>query len=159
MSNRVRPMKEITQEHLDPSFKDVVADKIGLETIKPCYTCGSCTAICPVHEVVEDFDPRAIIRWILLGLRQEVLASDLIWLCCLCNSCFEVCPQKIKFSRVAVELRKMALDESYADEGFLKRLDKVRPFLDDLCRRTMFNKIKNGLSSPHVMPCWRKYTK
>jgi heterodisulfide reductase subunit C len=152
-------MEAIVLSELDTSFKDEVAEKIGLEAIKPCYTCGSCTGVCPVHEVVEDFDPRLIIHMILLGMRKQVLSSDLIWFCCLCNSCFFVCPQGIKFSRVATELREMAMAEGYVNEAFLKKLEVVNPYLQDLCRRTMFLKVREGLCGPHTMPCWRKHTK
>jgi heterodisulfide reductase subunit C len=151
--------EDIFLSELDPSFKDEVAEKIGLEEIKPCYTCGSCTGICPVHEVIEDFDPRRIIHMILLGMRKKVLSSDLIWFCCLCNSCFFVCPQEIKFSRVATELRKMAMDQGYVDEGFLKKLEQVNPYLQDLCRRTMFLKVREGFCGSHTMPCWRRLTR
>ena len=150
--------ENIIFSELDPNFKDEVAEKIGLEAIKPCFTCGSCTAVCPVHEVIEAFDPRRMIHQILLGMRNEVLSSDLIWLCCLCNSCFYVCPQEIKFSRVATELKKVAIDEGLVDEGFLKKLKDVNPYLQDLCRRTMFSKVKEGFCGPHTMPCWRKHT-
>jgi heterodisulfide reductase subunit C len=152
-------IEDILFSELDPNFKDEVAEKIGLEAIKPCFTCGSCTGVCPVHEVIEDFDPRVIIHMILLGMRKEVLSSDLIWFCCLCNSCFFVCPQGIKFSRVATELRKMATDEGLVDEQFLKKLEDVNPYLQDLCRRTMFSKVKEGFCGSHTMPCWRKHTK
>lgn len=151
-------LEDIFLSELDPSFKDEVAEKIGLEEIKPCYTCGSCTGICPVHEVIEDFDPRRMIHMILLGMRKEVLSSDLIWFCCLCNSCFFVCPQEIKFSRVATELRKMAMDQGYVDKGFLKKLEQVNPYIQDLCRRTMFLKVREGFCGSHTMPCWRRYT-
>lgn len=150
--------RDIIFSELDPHFKDEVAEKIGLEAIKPCFTCGSCTGICPVHEVIEDFDPRQIIYMILLGRRKEVLSSDLIWLCCLCNACFFVCPQEIKFSRVATELRKMAVAEGHVEAGFLDRLEVVKPYLHDLCRRTIFSKVKDGFCGPHTMPCWRKNT-
>lgn len=151
-------MEDTFVEELDPHFKNEIAEKIGLETIKPCYTCGSCTGVCPVREVNEDFDPRLIIHMILQGMKKELLSSEMIWLCCLCNSCFYVCPQEIKFSRVATELRKMALAEGYADEGFLKKLEVIKPYLEDLCRRTLFSKVKEGFCGPHTMPCWIKYT-
>ena len=144
---------------LDAHFKDEVAEKIGLEEIKPCYTCGACTAVCPVHEVIEDFDPRRMIHMILLGMREEVLRSDLPWFCCLCNSCFLVCPQQIKFGRVATELRKMAQDEGHVDGGFLERLEELNPYIQDLCRRTLFGKVREGFCGSHTMPCWQKYTK
>lgn len=149
-------MRDVFFSEFDPNFKEEVADKIGLESIKPCFTCGSCTGICPVHEIIEDFDPRRIIYKILLGRKQEVLSSDLIWFCCLCNECFFVCPQEIKFSRVATELRKMALAEGLVDQGFLEKLEAVNPYLQDLCRRTLFRKVREGFCGPHTMPCWLK---
>jgi heterodisulfide reductase subunit C len=152
-------MNDILYNDLDPHFKEEVAGKIGLEAIKPCFTCGACTGICPVHEVIEDFDPRRLIYMILLGQRSEVLSSDLIWFCCLCNECFSVCPQQIKFSRVATELRKMAVTEGRVPEGFLEKLEALKPYLRDLCRRTMFARVKEGLCGPHTMPCWRKNTR
>ena len=72
-------MEDILYNKLDPHFKDEIAEKIGLEEIKPCFTCGSCTGACPVREVIDDFDPRLIIHNILLGMRKEVLSSNLIW--------------------------------------------------------------------------------
>src|SRR3972149_8292034 len=152
-------MKTVFLENADQNFKDEVAFRIGLEEIKPCYTCGSCTGICPVREIIEDFDPRRLIHMIVLGLKKEVLSSDLIWFCCFCNSCYCVCPQGIKFSRVAKELQKMALDEGYVDDEFLKALEPVNDYLQDLCRRTTFHKVKEGFSGIHKMPCWWKITK
>ena len=88
-------MKPVDMGATDAAFRDLVAAKIGLEEIRPCYTCGSCTGVCPVREVVDDFDPRRIIHMIVLGMKQDVLSSDLIWYCCLCNSCYYVCPAKL----------------------------------------------------------------
>jgi len=151
-------MEKVLLQKADSRFKDEIAQKIGIEEIKSCYTCGSCTGVCPVRKVIEDFDPRRIIHMIVLGMRDEVLSSDLIWFCCLCNSCYFVCPQGIRFSRIARELQKLSLDEGYVDENFLKRLEPVNDFLQDLCRLTMFKKVNEGFRGIHTMPCWRKYT-
>jgi heterodisulfide reductase subunit C len=151
-------MEKVLLQKADSRFKDEIAQKIGIETIKPCYTCGSCTGVCPVRKVIEDFDPRRIIHMIVLGMRDEVLSSDLIWFCCLCNSCYFVCPQGIRFSRIARELQKLSLDEGYVDKNFLKRLEPVNKYLQDLCRRTMFKKVNEGFRGIHTMPCWRKNT-
>jgi heterodisulfide reductase subunit C len=145
-------------EKVAPDFRDEVAAKIGLQEIKPCYSCGSCTAVCPVREVVDDFDPRRLIHMIILGLREQVLSSDLIWFCCQCNSCYFVCPQGIRFSRVAVELQKIAMAEGFVDDDFIQRLSPVNDHLLDLCRRTMFEKVKQGLCGPQTLPCWQKNT-
>ena len=143
---------------MDPNFKNEIAQKIGLQEIKPCYACGSCTGVCPVREIVEDFDPRRLIHMIILGMREQVLSSDLIWFCCQCNSCYFVCPQGIRFSRIATELQQMAIAEGYVDNDFIKRLSPVNDHLLDLCRRTMFEKVKQGLRGPQTIPCWRKNT-
>ena len=151
-------MEKVLLQKADSRFKDEIAQKIGIEEIKPCYTCGSCTGVCPVRKVIEDFDPRRIIHMIVLGMRDEVLSSDQIWFCCLCNSCYFVCPQGIRFSRIARELQKLSLDEGYVDKNFLKRLEPVNDFLQDLCRLTMFKKVNEGFRGIHTMPCWRKNT-
>ena len=151
-------MEKVLLKKADSKFKDEIAQKIGIEEIKPCYTCGSCTGVCPVRKIIEDFDPRRIIHMIVLGMREEVLSSDQIWFCCLCNSCYFVCPQGIRFSRIARELQKLSLDEGYVDDNFLKRLEPVNSYLQDLCRRTMFKKVNEGFRGIHTMPCWQKYT-
>lgn len=151
-------MDTVDLEKAVPGFRDEVAVKIGLQEIKPCYSCGSCTGVCPVREVVDDFDPRRLIHMIIMGMREQVLSSDLIWLCCNCNSCYFVCPQGIRFSRVAAELQKTAVAEGYVDEAFLERLAPLNDYLIDLCRRTMFGKVKHGLRGPQKLPCWLKNT-
>ena len=151
-------MQEVIYSSLDNEFKDEVAKRIGLEEIKPCFTCGACSGVCPVREVVEDFDPRLMIHWIVLGMKDKILGSDLIWFCCLCDSCYHVCPQLIRFRRVALELRSMAIEEGYVSEDFLTRLETIEPFLNELCRRTLFHKVKEGFQGPHEMPCWMKPT-
>ena len=151
-------MDTVDIEKAVPGFRDEVAANIGLQEIKPCYTCGSCTGVCPVRGVIDDFDPRRLIHMIIMGMREETLSSDLIWFCCRCNSCYFVCPQGIRFSRIADELQKTAVAEGYVDEAFLKRLAPVQDYLIDLCRRTMFDKVKLGLRGPQKMPCWLKNT-
>jgi heterodisulfide reductase subunit C len=95
---------------------------------------------------------------IVLGLKDKVLSSDTIWLCCFCDSCYTVCPQGIKFARIARELQLMAKDEGYVDEGFLEEFRKLDPYLKDVCRRTMLGKVRGGFHGTHKMPCWRKFT-
>jgi len=150
--------EEIVSLHRGQGFAEEVARRVGLDEIRPCFTCGSCIAVCPVREVVEDFDPRLIIHSIALGMREKVLGSDLIWFCCLCNSCYHVCPQKIRFSRVARELRKMAIEEGYVDGEFLEELESIEGYLIDLCRRTLFRRVRDGFHGFHRIPCWRKET-
>jgi heterodisulfide reductase subunit C len=120
-------LEEIWLNQLDPEFKFEVAKRLGGESLKACFACGACTGACPVKGVNEAFDPRKIIRMIMLGMKEEVLNSGLIWHCCLCNTCAFVCPQNVKFSEVMAVLREMAIENGYVHPSFeqvIKRIDK-----------------------------------
>jgi len=93
-------MEKIDGRNLDSRFKYDVAAHPGGENIKLCFACGTCTAGCPVAEIDKEFNPRKIIRQVLLGMREEVLSSPVIWRCVQCYSCTAKCPQNVKFREI-----------------------------------------------------------
>lgn len=105
--------KPILMEDLDTGFKFKVAEEPGGEHIKRCFACGTCTVVCPVFSVNDQYNPRKIIRMILLGLKDEVLKSDFIWLCSGCYSCYELCPRDVKITRLMAAVRNIAVREGY----------------------------------------------
>ena len=118
-------MATIVLNELDPKFKYEVAEQPGGENIKVCFACGLCTAGCPVSEIDENYNPRKIIHMVLLGMRQQVLSSDLIWLCSLCYTCYAHCPQNVKFTDVMRALRTMAVSEGYVHPSFPDRIKEI----------------------------------
>jgi len=118
-------MATIVLNELDPKFKYEVAEQPGGENIKVCFACGLCTAGCPVSEIDENYNPRKIIHMVLLGMRQQVLSSDLIWLCSLCYTCYAHCPQNVKFTDVMRALRTMAVNEGYVHPSFPDRIKEI----------------------------------
>ena len=69
----MRELEEKTRiviSKLDPKFKDEITNTPGGENIKRCFLCGTCSAGCPVHELSDKYNPRKIIRMILLGMRD-----------------------------------------------------------------------------------------
>jgi len=118
-------MDTIDSSTLDPRFKYDVSQHPGGENIKLCYACGTCTAGCPVAEVDPEFNPRRIIRQVLLGFRKEVLSSPLIWRCAQCYSCTAKCPQNVKFREIMRALREMAVAEGYADESLIMEVGEI----------------------------------
>ncbi|KYK30514.1 MAG: heterodisulfide reductase [Thermoplasmatales archaeon SG8-52-3] len=98
-------------KELDSSFKFEVAKEPGGKNIKRCFSCGTCTVTCPVFSVNDKYNPRKIIRMILLGLREEVLKSDFIWLCSGCYSCYELCPRDVKITNLMIAVRNIAVRE------------------------------------------------
>ncbi len=116
-------MDRIVLAEKDPNFKYDIASQPGAESFMRCFTCGTCTASCPVAEVHEEYDPRKIIRMAILGMRDEVLSSDILWMCSRCYTCAALCPQNVKFTDVISVLRDMAVREGYVPA---ERLDKAR---------------------------------
>ncbi len=110
---------------LDPKFKDEVASTPGGEHIKRCFLCGTCSAGCPVHELSDKYNPRKIIRMILLGMRDKVLSSDFVWLCSTCYTCRERCPQDVKLSDIMTAVRNIAVKEGYIHPSYLRQLSLI----------------------------------
>lgn len=130
----------ITLNNLDTKFKYEVAEEPGGENIKLCFACGLCTAGCPVSEIDPEYNPRRIIHMVLLGMREEVLSSNLIWLCSLCYTCQAHCPQNVNFADVMKALRNMAVREGYVHPSFANRIKDIDTFSQRL-RHQMVNSV------------------
>jgi heterodisulfide reductase subunit C len=131
-------VEKIESKNLDSHFKYDVAAQPGGENIKLCFACGTCTAGCPVAGVDDEFNPRKIIRQVLLGMRKEVLSSPVIWRCVQCYSCSAKCPQNVKFRDVMKALREMAVKEGYVKPELLEEVEQLDEFSQKL-RRDMVN--------------------
>lgn len=62
--------------------------------LKDCYQCGKCAAGCPVSAQA-DMTCRQVIRNLQLGLLDDVLSSNMPWLCVECGICLARCPQDV----------------------------------------------------------------
>ena len=133
-------MEKIESENLDSRFKHDVAAHPGGENVKLCFACGTCTAACPVSAVDPEYNPRKIIRQVLLGMRREVLSSPAIWRCVQCYSCTAKCPQNVKFRDVAKALREMAASEGYVDADLPVQIEQLDELSQKL-RRNMVNEL------------------
>jgi heterodisulfide reductase subunit C len=137
----------IQMRELDPHFKYEVAARPGGENIKACFSCGVCTAGCPISEIDERYNPRKIIRMVILGMKKEVLSSDFIWFCSLCYTCYAHCPQNVKFTDVMGVLRDMAVEEGYVDPSFVDAVKQIDVFSQKM-RHKMLMSIVSRKSEP-----------
>lgn len=64
-------MSKINLNELDPEFKHQVAEQPGGEGLNACFACKACTAACPVQPLEKRYDPRKIIRMVLLGIKRS----------------------------------------------------------------------------------------
>ncbi len=134
-------MDKIILKEQDPNFKNEIASQPGAEQFKRCFTCGTCTAACPVAEVNEDYDPRKIIRMALLGMKEEVLSSDILWMCSRCYTCYALCPQGVKFTDVIGVLRNMAIRQGYVPKDRDKNIRELDKFVQKMRCDMIANKL------------------
>ena len=118
----------IHSNDLDPNFKYEIAAEMGGENITRCFSCGTCTAGCPVRKIDSKYNPRKIIRMILLGLRQRVLESDFIWLCSTCYTCYDRCPQNVCLTNIMTAVKNIAVREGYIHPSFREQARLVSSF-------------------------------
>ncbi len=118
-------METIDVEKLDSSFIEEVVNEPGGELIKKCFACGTCAVSCPVREFDEEFNPRRIIHMLLLGMRDEVLKSDFVWLCSGCVACQERCPQGITITELMMALKNIAVRHGIVHPGYAMQAAEV----------------------------------
>jgi heterodisulfide reductase subunit C len=101
----------IDNEDIDPEFLDSIV-KAGAERIRTCIQCGTCSSVCPSGRRTA-FRTRELMRKAILGLKDEVLSSQDLWLCATCYNCLERCPRQIKVTDAILIMRNMAVDHGF----------------------------------------------
>lgn len=134
-------MNKIILNKMDSKFKDDIVSQPGAEFFTRCFTCGTCTAACPVAEVHDEYDPRKIIRMAVLGMREEVLSSDVLWMCSRCYTCYALCPQNVKFTDVISILRDMAIKEGYIPKERLEQAKELDKKIQEIRCKIIDNKL------------------
>lgn len=88
------------------SLSQAVARISGVD-ISRCYQCQKCTGGCPVVNLTKS-PPSEIIRRLQLGAGNEILESELVWMCLSCETCYARCPMEINIAAVIDALRFLA---------------------------------------------------
>lgn len=84
-------------------------EEAGTE-VNLCYQCGKCSAGCPVGFAM-DQTPRQVIRLLQLGLLEEALSTESIWICASCETCSARCPRGVDIASLMDALRREALKQ------------------------------------------------
>ena len=94
----------------DPEFARWISQTIGGERIRHCLQCGLCSGSCPLS-LYMDYTPRRLMHLSREGFKEEVLASQSIWLCSCCYACMVECPKGINITHLMYALKLRALEE------------------------------------------------
>jgi heterodisulfide reductase subunit C len=100
----------IDMSKLDTKFREQIKSMPNSEELSACFACSTCTAACPIANIWQ-YKPHQLIRMIILGMKEEVLSSNEIWLCLTCFQCQERCPQKVRVTDIFFDCKNLAAEE------------------------------------------------
>jgi heterodisulfide reductase subunit C len=89
-----------------------VEELVGVD-LSECYQCKKCSCGCPVSGLTKS-PPSEIIRRLQLGAGDEILNTEIIWICSSCETCFARCPMGIDVASVMDALRILAVKRQAA---------------------------------------------
>lgn len=90
------------------NLKQAVEQLSGVK-IDVCFQCMKCTSGCSIAKETK-MHPSELIRLLKLGAGDELLNSDLVWMCLSCEICYGRCPMKINTASLIDALRKLAVE-------------------------------------------------
>ena len=99
-------MITIKKNKTSRALKDAVEALSGVD-LSVCFQCKKCSSGCPVAKLART-RPSEIMRRLHLGAGDELLASDLVWMCVSCETCSARCPMGIDVASVMDALRRLA---------------------------------------------------
>jgi heterodisulfide reductase subunit C len=132
-----------------------------VEDTYKCYQCGTCTGDCPVAWLNNDFNPRKIVLLSSYGL-DELLKTNIVWICATCFKCTTRCPRDVKPADVLSAVRKLAIKKKMPEtEGmkFVKAFTKIVEEYGEISELKLVVKLK-GLFAINMLPLkvvWRMF--
>ena len=87
-----------------------------------CYQCATCSSGCPVALTTSGrYNPRKIIEHSILGLQDRLIEGKdaTVWLCSTCQTCVELCPQKVELTEIFTLIKNKSFEQGKIPEAFL----------------------------------------
>jgi len=97
----------VSREKVHSRFTAKV-QQIADQNLLACYQCGKCSAGCPLAAYM-DIPPAQMIRLAQLGMEQELLDSEAIWICVSCMTCNSRCPKGVNIAELIESMRQVKL--------------------------------------------------
>ncbi len=140
----------LNDSNRDPDFTAEFIDA-GIETVKHCFQCGTCSGSCPSGRRTP-YKVRQIVRKCLLGLKEEVIADDALWMCTTCYTCQERCLRSVKIVEIIKKARNVAAHAGYMAKAhkmtgvFVLNTGHAVPINDEI------KALRNKIGLPEVPP-------
>jgi Fe-S oxidoreductase len=105
---------------------EAVSIKSGGKELNHCLTCQECVSQCFLSNHYPGMNPREIPLKILEGNIQDLLASEFVWACTLCNRCVADCPKHLKMDNMVRAVRGVAHDLGKGPARLEEGVAKIR---------------------------------
>ncbi len=138
---------------LDFEFRNqILSNNIG-DTLAYCYQCATCSGACPVAQVTEGrYNPRRLILDALLGLKEKIFENPfVVWGCTLCDTCDEVCPQKVDLTEIFTILRNMSVVRGDAPVHYTGQASTVLEHGKAIPMQPAIERRRTQLGLPEIM--------
>jgi len=88
-----------TEKYRNNFLREVEAHVEEGEWVKMCMQCGVCSGSCPLGNAWQH-PPQELFMMIRAGKRDEVLASESMWMCTSCYNCITRCPRGLPITHI-----------------------------------------------------------
>ncbi|NOZ21391.1 MAG: heterodisulfide reductase subunit E [Planctomycetes bacterium] len=103
------------------------ATKHGGESLKKCFQCGTCSAVCAISPDNATF-PRKEMALAVWGMKDRLVSDPDIWLCHQCGDCSARCPRGSKPGDIMAVARNFSF-QHYAFPGLMGKMLAGAKFL------------------------------
>ena len=140
---------------IDFNFRNkIIKSDIG-STLAYCYQCATCSGACPVAQVTGGrYNPRRLILDALLGLKEKIFGPENvfnIWGCTVCDTCDEVCPQKVELTEIFTILKNMSVERGEAPEHYTGQASMIIENGKAIPMQSAIERRREQLGLPKVM--------
>jgi heterodisulfide reductase subunit C len=116
--DKTKPLTPLTRQ--GKVFKGIIGESWQGSSFSSCYTCMTCSNVCPVVRQYSNpipelgLLPHQIMYSLKFGLQEKTLGARMVWDCLGCYQCQEGCPQGVRVADILFELKNAAFQESKA---------------------------------------------
>ena len=140
---------------IDFEFRNkILGNDIGT-TLAYCYQCATCSGACPVAQVTEGkYNPRRLILDSLLGLKEKIFGPENlfnIWGCTVCDTCDEVCPQKVELTEIFVILKNISIEKGEAPAYYTGQASTILENAKAIPMQPAIERRRDQLGLPKIM--------
>lgn len=111
---------------MNEALRELIEETALAEKVRYCFQCGTCVGGCPVAGVEPGYNPRRLLETIARGEGERVIESEELWLCTLCHTCLERCPQGVNVSYIFTRLKGIAAGMGRVPDSLVAELRSIQ---------------------------------